>query len=991
MDRQPTQSLKNHIWRTAGSLVAILLCSLSYVCFCSPCYAQMQDSFEGGVPRWKFVESDSSAQLTLQEISLVSPHGGQTSEMLQVASGNGTFIYVAYPIEPCVVVDEFQPRLWTRCASAGLRVGVRIVFPSSFHPVTGGRLTAIAWGDTYSDPGQWQALKLTNLQKLFEAEVVALRQRYGPNIVIEDAFIDSIVMNVFTGPGNYRLLIDDLNLQGHISLPSVGRSIPVNWREAWLWRPESVNPEGRFWNAMNRPEVWLQYQGESLPWIKSLGITGLVVGRVPSEDQLRVIQDAKLSVVCPLPQANVSYTASTSAAIRGWLIGAALDSSQTALAREQVNRVAQMPAELKRPVFGEALEQYWAFSRIADEVIVPIPDSMSAGDSLDHLTWLRTQLASTTRRGRGWVATNIGVDPQWLKQYRSAQRIVESEAFTSDNEAYEIPTDPRTLRHQVVQSIAAGATGLTLRSPGPDERGNDKLPQGLELNTKPGRAQVASLRWTMNDLTLWGPWIVAGQQVRAPTANRADYLTNAWILHNSYLVIAQKIRTTGDSISDPARAQPLICATSVATNTRQVFRVTAGEYERIDAAAAPGGLQWTVNQPADIETFIISENPNVTRYVNRHLAETRVSVAEDQLELATYQLNLASDLLIARFPEGGAMEARGQFSLQTRARRQLEEGLQALRSGSASAATTRALQSLATSQMILDDGERAARSSLVSRQSSPFVLHPAALKYHWKLAQACARSQWRDLPIAGADLTSLDAMLKSGWTQEQRLQDQAEMRVEWIPPTSQSSQGLRLAAYEKGEATLPGGYEGASLRIRSAAAQVKEGQLVRIKARARIQVASQDPSSGLLVYDNQVGPGLGQLVRGQPGELKEIELYRFIVRDGELRVLAECRGPCDIVLESLSASVIEPATNRQSYPTTPVKPSVNLPVNNPSANNPSSDPTLQAAQSTTPIQTENPIQTANPGQPVSILEPEMVEVPSPLVQPTDQPSSQPNN
>lgn len=876
----------------------------------------MQDSFEGGVPRWKFAESDASAQLTLQEISITSPHSGQTSEMMQVSSGNGTFIYVAYPIEPCVVVDEFQPRLWTRCASAGLRLGVRIVFPSSYHPVTGGRLTAFAWGDTYSDPGQWQALKLTNLQKQFDSEVVALRQRYGPNIVIEDAFIDAIVMNVFTGPGSFRLLIDDLNLQGHIALPSVGRAIPTNWREAWMWRPESVNPEGRFWNAMNRPEVWLQYQGESLPWIKSLGITGLVVGRVPSEDQLRVIQEAKLSVVCPMPQSNVSFTSSSSAAIRGWLIGAALDSSQTALAREQVSRMARMPSELKRPIFGEALEQYWAFSRIADEVIVPIPESMSPGNALDHLNWLRTQLASTTRRGHGWVATNIGMDPQWLKQFRAAQKLVEPELFVSGSDNLETPTNPRMLRHQIVQSLAAGATGMTLRSPGPDERGNDKWPQSLELNSKPGRAQVASLRWTINDLTLWGPWIVAGQQIRSPTANRADYMTNAWMLHNSYLVIAQKV-SSGDSIADAVRNQPLICATSVATSTRQVFRVTAGEYEMLDATAAPGGLQWTVNQPADIEAFVISENPNVTRFVNRHLAESRISVAEDQLEVAAYQLSLASELLVARFPEPNTMEARAQFGLQTRARRQLEEGLQALRTGSASSASKLALQSLGLSQIILEDGERVAMSSLVSRQSSPFVLQPSALKYHWKIAEACERSQWRDLPIAGADLSSLDTMLKSGWTQEQRLQEQAEMRVEWIPPTSQNSQGLRLAAYEKGEAALPGGYEGASLRIRSAGTQVKEGQLIRINARARIQVASQDPASGLLVYDNQLGPGLGQLVRGQPGELKEIELYRFIVRDGELRVLAECRGQCDIVIESLSASVIEPATNRQSFPTAP--------------------------------------------------------------------------
>ena len=914
MDGQSTQCL----WR---SLLIVSLFTCEWVC--GRASAQMQDSFEGGVPRWKFAESDSNAQLTLQEISITSPHSGQTSELVQVASGNGTFVYLAYPIEPSVVVDEFQPRLWTRCASAGLRMGVRVVFPNAQHPVTGGRLTAMVWGDTYSDPGQWQALKVTNLKKQFEAEVVSLRHRYGPAIAVDDAFIDSVVMNVFTGPGSVGLLIDDLNLQGHIALPSVGRAIPANWREAWQWRPESVNPEGRFWDAMNRPEVWLQYQGESLPWLKSLGITGVVVGRVPSESQLRAIQEAKLSVVCPLPQSNISYTASSSAAIRGWLLGAALDSSQTDLAREQVSRLAQLPAELKRPIFGEALEQYWAFSRIADEVIVPIPDSMSPGDPLDHLSWLRTQLASTTQRGHGWVATNTGVDPQWLKQLRAAQKLVEPERFANGTEIHETPTNPRMLRHQIVRSLAAGATGLSLHSFGPEESGNDRRPQTLELNTTSGRAQVASLRWTMSDLTLWGPWIVAGQQMRSPTLSRADYLSNAWMVHNSYLIIAQKVNGGGETLSNPALAAPLICATSVATNTRQVFRVTAGEYERIETTAAPGGLQWTVNQPADIEVFIISENPNVTRFVNRRLAETRLSVAEDQLELAAYQLSLASDLLIARFPESNAFEARAQFALQTRARRQLEEGLQALRTGNAPAASRRALQSLATSQVVLDDGERVATSSLVSRQSSPFVLLPSALKYHWKIAEACNRSQWRDLPIAGADLASLDALLSSGWTQEQRLQDHAEMRVEWIPPSNDSSRGLRLAAYQKGEAALPGGYEGASLRIRSAAAQVKEGQLVRIIARARIRVASQDPASGLLVYDNQAGPGMGQLVRGQPGELKEIELYRFVVRDGELRVLAECRGQCDIVIESLSASVIEPATNRQTYPTAPA---VNLPT-----------------------------------------------------------------
>ena len=169
------------------------------------------------------------------------------------------------------------------------------------HPVTGGRLTAIVWGDTYSEPGQWQGLKLTNLQKQFEAEVVQLRQRFGPEIEVDDAFIDAIVTNIYTGPGRYRLQLDDLNLQGHISLPSVGREIPANWRESWLWRPESINPEGRFWNALNRPEVWLQYQGEFTPLVKVAGRHG--IDRQSCSERRSVASDSRCEAIRRLPTA----------------------------------------------------------------------------------------------------------------------------------------------------------------------------------------------------------------------------------------------------------------------------------------------------------------------------------------------------------------------------------------------------------------------------------------------------------------------------------------------------------------------------------------------------------------------------------------------------------------------------------------------------------------------------------------------------------------
>ena len=171
-------------------------------------------------------------------------------------------------------------------------------------------------------------------------------------------------------------------------------------------------------------------------------------------------------------------------------------------------------------------------------------------------------------------------------------------------------------------------------------------------------------------------------------------------------------------------------------------------------------------------------------------------------------------------------------------------------------------------------------------------------------------------------------MLDAGWSQQRRLEEQADLRVELVPTAKPSMGGLRLAAYAKKVAEpLRGGFAGASLRVRSAGVQVRAGQLLRITGTASVVSGTNQGGTGLLIYDNQVGPSLGQLVHGEDGEKLPVELYRFAVEDGELRILAECRGECDIVLEDLRVDVIHPATNRQSYSTSPLQSPKPLPTN----------------------------------------------------------------
>ncbi len=877
--------------------------------------AQRMDSFEGGELRLQLVDSDCQAELTTHEISQIMPHGGSSCELVELACGAGTMALLAYPIEPCRILDEFHPSVWIRSSSGRIQLGVRVMFPQAQHPVTEGRLSTIIWGDVYSETGQWQMLEVSGLQNKLADEIIGLRQRFGSQLNLENPYIDSLVLNGYTGPGRCRLQLDDLNLRGLVSLAATGQPPPANWRERWRWHQlPPLTVEQKYWKHGNRPVTWLHYHQESLPWLKSLGFTGLVLGELPSERQLSSMVEADLVAIVPPPAHNLTFDETAAPAIGGWFIGAALDARQADTARTAALRVAQMPSELQRPLVAEALEQYWLFSRIADEVILPFPAPSSAGTTSEKMAWAAQNLETTKKRGAGWVSIWIGPNPALVDQIRAAHRVIDP-----DSEFDVAQANPLGLRHQVACAVLAGARGFVFRPFQP-----------LEIGGAGQGATLAALRWIHEDLTVWGPWIAGGHSSAAPTIDRNDYATASWSVSKSQLVIAAASDPAAQYCVPSTAAKPLTFSISGPNATQQVLRLSDGRLERMDAEQTPSGLTWSVVNPEPIESFIVTANPIVIDFARNQLSKQADRRAADQLEVVSYNLGMASRVVQARYPaiEGqasrtGATEDLRRLGL---ASRQLEQGYQALHARQPISATNLAMRASEGIQAVLSEALQVATSNLAVPQSSPLVVSPVALGYHWQLAAACQRSEWRPLPIPGAEFRDPHQMEALGWSLEQRPLEQAEVQVEFLPPQAERSAGLRLAAYASStenrlstisQTPIAGGYEGASSRVRSSAATVQVGQLVRVAAKARILRAPNSPDSGVLIYDNQAGPSLGQLVRGNAGELVSIELYRFIVADGEFRVLAECRGQCDIVLESITTSVIAPAVNRRSYATHP--------------------------------------------------------------------------
>lgn len=891
---------------------------------CAVVSGQVTDSFEGGPPRFQLVESDCQAQLTLDEISLSSPHTGQTCELMELVCATGTFAYLAMPIEPSAIINELSPSIWVQCMSGRLRLGVNVVFPNATHPTTGGRLHTILWGTTYNEPGHWQRLVVQDCARALSQELPQLRQRYGPKSNFEGAYIDSVVLNAYTGPGRYRVKVDDLSLQGLIAISSLGTPVATDWRRRWRWRDGATSDEFRWMqSSASRLPVWWQYQGESMPWLYSLGFRGLLLNRVPSSALLSEAQAARLSIISPPPSNALAVDEELWSNVKGWLVAAAVDARGLEPLQREVSRVSQLPRELQRTTIAEAMEEYWSFSRVVDELIVPAQSNISAGLPEEKTAWLRSSLQDSSRLGSGWVSITTDPLPSWLDQIRHAQQIVEPQRIessvatnmgvgsqTSTSELPELETtDAFQLRLQVAKAVAAGAKGFLFRSVTP-----------LDIASNEHKVRVAALRTINRDLALVGPWIVGGQIAPIPQTDRTDFNAAAWSASRSYLVMFFSNSADSQYSTPPTRDRALKATMPLPAGIHNVLRVTGGNVQSLLLTPGADGMTWEIPEPSPIEFCVLTDNPLVERYVSRHLSQpTATEMAEDTLDIASHQLQIASRLTAARWPDSMEELPRRYVSTIAAAQRRVEQGYQALRASRPSLAVDAGAHAYDAAQMIVYESYRTATANLGAPQSSPWVLSPASLPYHWLLARSCERSAWRTLPLPGNEFADLNGMLQAGWSQQRRLDDRADMLVELVPvtDTSRSAAGLRLAAVPKSGQVLPGGYEGASIRVRSAPSAAAHGELVRVTGRALIRRAPIEPGAGLLIYDNKGGPALGQLIRGAAGESIPIELYRFVTDDTPFRVLTELRGSCDIIIEGLGFSAIQPAVNSSTFLTSP--------------------------------------------------------------------------
>ena len=176
-----------------------------------------RNGFEGRQTGWLRGEDNVRAEEKAHNLSSDYAHLGSTSEFIQLicpdAKNDPNFANYYYPTQPAPVGDDLSANVWVKANRAGIQLQARLVLPRERNPKQIDEpMTVILNGDAYKLTRRWQKLEMNNPVKLMKDQQQLLRTQLRRDIDLTDAYIDRLILNLYTGPGQIDAYIDDLEI-----------------------------------------------------------------------------------------------------------------------------------------------------------------------------------------------------------------------------------------------------------------------------------------------------------------------------------------------------------------------------------------------------------------------------------------------------------------------------------------------------------------------------------------------------------------------------------------------------------------------------------------------------------------------------------------------------------------------------------------------------------------------------------------------------------
>ena len=177
----------------------------------------VRQDFDGPEPTWREGRGSPGYRITNHERTTEGAHGGSGCEFFRLVSGaGGTFVHLVHDLAPARVIAELKPSVWVRSDRPGIQLRARVVFPRSINPTTNQPDSVLIAGTSYTRTASWEQLRIDDVQNLMAAQARVLRAELKHDVDTREAFVDRLVLNLYTGAGQTLLWIDDLEVAGFV-------------------------------------------------------------------------------------------------------------------------------------------------------------------------------------------------------------------------------------------------------------------------------------------------------------------------------------------------------------------------------------------------------------------------------------------------------------------------------------------------------------------------------------------------------------------------------------------------------------------------------------------------------------------------------------------------------------------------------------------------------------------------------------------------------
>lgn len=857
------------------------------------------ESFDSAEPTWKLRDADCVVPKNHWHTARVeSQKDAGRHELIRYRSGNGTKILISQEIPKARIISELVPSLSVRCNQPGIQLMVRVVLPNTPDEDDSTRpMKTLLKGPISQGTGGWEKLSFADeeydLQEKLERHLWLLRRKYGSHVSAQSAYIDLLVLNVYTNAGQQQVEIDDLKVEGIVSADSVDSSIadlkvhydpsvsPAAYIQQVAEANSHVRRNGTVIEVNGKPLFArvIQHNGESFEMLKSLGFNVIELRATASLDQLAEAQRTDVWLVCP-PPPSIGLTSIDSLYDRvlAWSVGQKLGLRELAEVQETIREIRESDLRRGRPVVAN-IESGWAqFSQVSDIINVGLEPLGSSFNLSEYSDWIyrRSEVVGHNH-------------PIWGDLQTELSRGVRQQVSAMAGASPPTPVEPQQLKYMAYEILASGARGIRFRSR-----------SRLDASDPSSRLRAKSLQWLNRHLEQIEPWIAGGVLLKSRSRDAQDVVITPIRTPRSQLMLIQ--RPTG---KEQYYAGDLPLATVMFDNEGAPMSDRA--YGIVDHGLVPlnqrrdhVGARIQMDDCSHVGAVVLTQDPTIVTRLNQSYQQPGQTFVQMRTELVQQWLAVMQLIESQAELEGQTLPAASGALLEaSNALRKAESLI-----NSSSPATGAKFLEVASQRLAVVRREliTAGMRQFRSKTSSPLLMHSSLVPLHWKLANQLAATNWQPNSLPGGDFENLNHMTQNGWENRRLEVAGLQTKVELARNAAIDGQyGLKMSVKGRSQSEL---IESTPLWIATGRVPVKAGHMVRIHGWVKIDQAIQNSMDGLMIWDSLGGKDLAERIQVTPG-WQEFAFYRAASTNTNVQVKFELTGVGEVLLDEVTIRAVE--------------------------------------------------------------------------------------